>query len=44
MWQAIYPNSSYVTPQIDAAGTFTNTPGSTEDVNSRKFRIYTAVQ
>ena len=34
IWQAIYPDS-YTTPQADSAGTFTNTPGGTEDINTR---------
>ncbi|KAL8721571.1 MAG: hypothetical protein Q9225_001779 [Loekoesia sp. 1 TL-2023] len=33
LWQAIYPNS-HVTPQINAAGTFTDDPGTTEDINT----------
>ena len=34
IWQALYPDS-YTTPQADAYGTFTNSPGETEDVNTR---------
>lgn len=34
IWQAIYPDS-YTTPQADAYGTFTNSPGGTEDINTR---------
>ena len=34
IWQAIYPDS-YTTPQSDAYGTFTNSPGGTEDINTR---------
>lgn len=33
LWQAIYPNS-HVTPQINTAGTFTDDPGTTEDINT----------
>ncbi|KAI4122475.1 MAG: hypothetical protein LQ338_005800 [Usnochroma carphineum] len=33
LWQAIYPNAT-VTPQANAAGTFTDAPGITEDVNT----------
>ena len=33
MWQAIYPNS-YVTSETTSGGTYTNPPGSTEDVNT----------
>ncbi|CAD6586306.1 MAG: hypothetical protein ASARMPREDX12_002329 [Alectoria sarmentosa] len=33
IWQAIYPGS-YTTAEVDAEGTFTNTPGETEDINT----------
>ena len=33
MWQAIHPDA-FVTPQIDAAGTYTNTPNFSEDVTT----------
>ncbi|KAA6415653.1 MAG: hypothetical protein FRX48_00369 [Lasallia pustulata] len=33
MWQAIYPGS-YTTPQSDAYGTFTNSPGGIEDIKT----------
>ena len=35
IWQAIYPDS-YTTPEVNAEGTFTDAPGSTEDTNTRK--------
>ncbi|KAL8958388.1 MAG: hypothetical protein Q9193_004543 [Seirophora villosa] len=33
LWQAIYPNAT-VTPQVNAAGSFTEDPGTTEDINT----------
>ncbi|KAI4171467.1 MAG: hypothetical protein LQ343_004205 [Gyalolechia ehrenbergii] len=33
LWQAIYPDSR-VTPQVNTAGTFTNDPGTTEDIDT----------
>ena len=36
IWQAIYPNASYVTSQADTPGTFTNAPGSVEDFTTRE--------
>ncbi|KAL8919178.1 MAG: hypothetical protein Q9208_006938 [Pyrenodesmia sp. 3 TL-2023] len=33
LWQAIYPNST-VTPQVNAAGTYTDEGGKTEDINT----------
>jgi hypothetical protein len=35
LWQALHPNS-YVEPRRTDFGTFTTTPGSTEDVNTSK--------
>lgn len=35
LWQAIYPNAT-VTPQVNAAGSFTEDPGTTEDINTRQ--------
>lgn len=35
MWQAVYADT-YLTAQVDAAGTYTNTPGASEDVTSGK--------
>ncbi|KAL8651556.1 MAG: hypothetical protein Q9210_003187 [Variospora velana] len=34
LWQAIYPNAT-VTPQVNAIGTFTVDPGTTEDINTQ---------
>lgn len=34
LWQTIYPNAT-VTPQVNAVGTFTVDPGTTEDINTR---------
>ena len=34
IWQAIHPES-YATPQVSAFGTFTNAPGSLEDITTR---------
>ncbi|KAI9827269.1 MAG: hypothetical protein M1832_005407 [Thelocarpon impressellum] len=33
IWQAIHPDS-YVEPQVDGSGTFTNPPGGIEDINT----------
>ncbi|KAL8944234.1 MAG: hypothetical protein Q9211_000664 [Gyalolechia sp. 1 TL-2023] len=33
LWQAVYPES-HVTPQVNTAGTFTNDPGTTEDIDT----------
>ncbi|KAL9031397.1 MAG: hypothetical protein Q9196_000581 [Gyalolechia fulgens] len=33
LWQAVYPDS-HVTPQVNTAGTFTNDPGTTEDIDT----------
>lgn len=33
MWQAIHPDA-FVTPQVDDAGTYTNTPHFSEDVTT----------
>ncbi|KAL8988921.1 MAG: hypothetical protein Q9177_002084 [Variospora cf. flavescens] len=33
LWQTIYPNAT-VTPQVNAVGTFTVDPGTTEDINT----------
>ncbi|KAL9011382.1 MAG: hypothetical protein Q9173_003766 [Seirophora scorigena] len=33
LWQAIYPNAT-VTPQVNAAGSFTEDPGTREDINT----------
>lgn len=35
IWQAVHP-TSYVTQQVNEAGTFTQAPGSMEDINTRK--------
>lgn len=35
IWQAVHPNS-YVTPQANTAGTYTEAPGFVEDINTRK--------
>ena len=35
MWQAVYADT-YLTAEVDAAGTYTNAPGATEDVTSGK--------
>lgn len=35
MWQAIYADT-YLTAQVDAAGTYTTAPGASEDVTSGK--------
>ncbi|KAI4091021.1 MAG: hypothetical protein LQ344_004402 [Seirophora lacunosa] len=34
LWQAVYPNAT-VTPQVNAAGSFTEDPGTTEDINTQ---------
>ena len=36
MWQAVYADTYFLTAQVDAAGTYTNAPGASEDVTSRK--------
>ena len=33
MWQAVYADT-YLTAQVDVAGTYTNAPGASEDVTS----------
>ena len=40
IWQAIYPNSWIDTSQINEIGTFTDAPGSYENVNTRTFRTH----
>lgn len=35
IWQAIYTNTT-VTPQVNAAGTYTDDPGTMEDANTRQ--------
>lgn len=36
IWQAIYPDS-YTTPQVNVIGTFTDAPGSSEDIDTRMY-------
>ncbi|KAL8693817.1 MAG: hypothetical protein Q9218_001417 [Villophora microphyllina] len=36
LWQAVYPQAN-VTPQVNVAGTYTDDPGKSEDVNTRRY-------
>ena len=36
IWQAVYYQSGFTTQQANSAGTFTNKPGLSENINTRK--------